>query len=248
MADDIKTIDEELVTASKMLEWELGDIWGHVGARIPGEEAIALKLFRPAAEAPDEDWLIHFDYDLNTLEGIGTPPLEARIYTEVFKARPDVNAAIHSHAPMCVAMSLAGNTVTGGHMQAMEFGMGLPVYPKTIFIVDADEGADLARTLGDAPAVLIRGHGVVVVGESIDKVTVTAMRLERAAKTQAFARMMGFQGTDEETLQAYSESQHKLQEQARAYGSKQATAAHSPEWTYYAQKIKKGELWNRGLG
>ena len=32
MADDIKTIDEELVTASKMLEWELWDIWGHVGA------------------------------------------------------------------------------------------------------------------------------------------------------------------------------------------------------------------------
>ncbi len=133
-------------------------------------------------------------------------------------------------------------------MQAIEFGMGLPVYPKTIFIVDADEGADLARTLADAPAVLIRGHGVVVVGESIDKVTVTAMHLERAAKTQAFARMMGFAGTDEETLQAYAESQHKLREQARAYGSKQITARHSPEWTYYAQKIKKGELWNRGLG
>ena len=246
MADDIKTIDEELVTASKMLEWELGDIWGHVGARIPGEEAIALKLFRPAAEAPDEEWLIHFDYDINTLEGIGTPPLEARIYTEVFKARPDVNAVIHSHAPMCVAMSLAGNTVTGGHMQAMEFGMGIPVYPKTIFIVDEEEGADLARTMGDAPAILIRGHGVVVVGDSIDKVTVTAMHLERAAKTQAFARLMGFKGTDEETLQMAHESLEKLQAQARALGSQQATAAHSPEWTYYAQKLKKGELWNRG--
>ena len=248
MADDIKTIDEDLITASKMLEWELGDIWGHVGARIPGEDAIALKLFRPAAEAPDEDWLIHFDYDLNKLSGIGTAPFEARIYTEVFKARPDVNAAIHSHAPMCVAMSLAGNTVTGGHMQANEFGMGLPVYPKTIFIVDEAEGADLAKTMGDATAVLIRGHGVVVVGESIDRCTITAMHLERAAKTQAFARMMGFTGTNEETLQEYHESLEKLQAQARALGSQQNTAPHSPEWTYYAQKIKKGELWNRGLG
>ena len=52
---ELDVMNQELRIASTILEWEMGDIWGHVGARIPGEDAIALKLFRPAAEAPDED-------------------------------------------------------------------------------------------------------------------------------------------------------------------------------------------------
>ncbi len=243
---DIDTVEKDLQISSKILEWEFGDMWGHVGARIPGEDAVALKLFRPAVDAPDEPWLVRFDFEMNKISGISTPPFEAAIYTEIFKARPDVGAAIHSHAPMCVAMSLADNTIDGGHMQTGGFGMGVPTYPKQIYIVDAQEGADLARAMGDANGILIRGHGIVVVGKNIQEATLNAVHLERAAKVQTFARLMGYRGTTEENLEEAHASLQKLQARAKELGSQQQTAVYPPEWIYFEEKLKSGEMWNRG--
>src|SRR5262249_34377055 len=94
----IKLAEEELRIGAKILEYEMGDIWGHVGVRLPEDEGIAVQMFR-RPESGKKDWLVHFDYQLNKLGGVGTPPREAAIYTGIFKARPDVNAAVHSHAP-----------------------------------------------------------------------------------------------------------------------------------------------------
>ncbi len=69
-------------------------------------KGIAVQMFR-RAERGKKDWLVHFDYSLKKLSGVGTIPREAVIYTEIFKARPDVNAAVHCHASMCIALSLA---------------------------------------------------------------------------------------------------------------------------------------------
>jgi ribulose-5-phosphate 4-epimerase/fuculose-1-phosphate aldolase len=81
--------------------------------------------------------------------------MEAAIYTEVFKARPDATDAMHSHSPMCVALSMADKTVVNMHRQSKQFGEGVPMYPDPIFIIDPQEGVDLAKTLGNASAVII---------------------------------------------------------------------------------------------
>ena len=57
----IKLAEEELTIASKILEWEIGDIWGHVGVRLPDNQGIAVQLFRRPEEGK-KDWLVHFDY------------------------------------------------------------------------------------------------------------------------------------------------------------------------------------------
>src|SRR5919106_3330787 len=98
-----KLTEEELKIAAKILEWEIGDIWGHVGVRLPEDKGIAVQMFR-RPEDGNKDWLVPFDYALNKLAGIGNPPRESTLYTEIFKAPLDVNAAVHSHAPMCVAL------------------------------------------------------------------------------------------------------------------------------------------------
>jgi len=48
---DIDVLEEELRIASSILEWEMGDIWGHVATRIPDSESIAVKIFRPPGRA-----------------------------------------------------------------------------------------------------------------------------------------------------------------------------------------------------
>jgi len=235
-----KLAEKELKIAAEILEWEIGDIWGHVGVRLPEEDGIAVQMFRRPEEAANKDWLVRFDYSLNKLSGVGTIPRESTIYTEIFKARPDVNAVVHSHAPMCVALSLADKTVGCVHMQSYRFESGVPIYPRPIYILDEAEGADLARALDQASAVLIKGHGIVTVGKTIDEASMTALYMERTAKIQAVAHLLGFAGPTEEFFNELSASKHKLFAQPRTRMS------HSAEWNYYADKVKKKQKWTRG--
>lgn len=236
----IRRAEEELNIAAKILEWEIGDLWGHVGVRLPDNRGIAVRLFR-RPERSKKDWLVHFDFSLNKLSGVGTIPRESVIYSEIFKARPDVNAAVHCHASMCVALSLADTPVDWVHMQSSRFKGGTPIFPYPIYILDESEGADLAKALGTASAIMIKGHGIVTVGETIDEACINALYMERTAKIMAIARLHGYQGPTAESIQTQSESRQKLFRRPRD------EIFHSADWNYYAEKVKRGERWTRGL-
>jgi ribulose-5-phosphate 4-epimerase/fuculose-1-phosphate aldolase len=236
---EIRLAEEELRIAAKILEWEIGDLWGHVGVRLPDKHGIAVQMFRRPEEGK-KDWLVHFDYSLRKLSGVGIPPRESTIYTEIFKARPDVNAVVHSHAPMCVALSLADKPVSCVHMQSFRFENQVPIYPKPIYILDEAEGAELAKALDRASAITIKGHGIVTVGKTIDEACMGALYMERTAKIQAIAHLLGFPGPTKDFLKELSASKDKL------FARPRQTMRHSADWNYYAEKIKKGERWTRG--
>jgi ribulose-5-phosphate 4-epimerase/fuculose-1-phosphate aldolase len=237
----LRADEEELKIAAKILEWEIGDIWGHVGVRLPENNGIAVQMFRRPEEKSAKDWLVRFDYSLNKLSGVGTIPRESTIYTEIFKVRPDVNAVVHSHAPMCIALSLADKQLACVHMQSFRFGGGVPVYPRPIYILDEAEGAELARALDGASAVMIKGHGIVTVGKTIDEASMTALYMERTAKIQAMAHLLGFKGPTEEFIEELTASKDKL-----FANMNRMKMTHSAEWKYYSDKIKKREKWTRG--
>jgi len=236
----MRHLERELNLAAKILEWEIGDIWGHVGVRLPDGRGIAVRMFR-RPEFGNKDWLVHFDFSLNKLSGVGTIPRESVIYTEIFKARPDVNAAVHCHAGMCVALSLADLPVDWVHMQSSRFKGATPIFPRPIYILDESEGAELAQALGNASALMIKGHGIVTVGQTIDEACINALYMERTAKILSVARLHGYQGPTPESIQTQAESREKLFRRPRD------EMFHSAEWNYYADKIKKGERWTRGL-
>jgi ribulose-5-phosphate 4-epimerase/fuculose-1-phosphate aldolase len=241
-------LEAELRTAAAILEWEMGDIWGHVGVRVPDEESIAVKLIRPSDEPGAPDWLVKYDYDLKKQSGVNTVPSEAAIYSEVFRARPDAVAAVHTHAPMCVTLSMVGKTVSALHMQSKKFGKGVPVFQDPIFIIDADEGAAMARTLKDACAVILRGHGIVTVGSSIDEACMTAVYLERTAKMLAVAYQMGFTEPTDEFVETLMKTTEKRLSWVKSTGRDTSDGRKSYEWRYYAEKVRKGERWMRGVG
>lgn len=156
----IEQAEDDLSVATKIIEWEIGDIWGHVGVRLPEDKGIAVQMIR-RVEGEEKDWVVHFDYSLKKLSGVGTIPRESVIYTEIFKVRPDVNAVVHCHAPMCIALSLADRPIDWVHMQSSRFKGGTPIFPRPIYILDESEGAALATALGGASAIMIKGHGIV---------------------------------------------------------------------------------------
>jgi ribulose-5-phosphate 4-epimerase/fuculose-1-phosphate aldolase len=235
----VKAIEQELTIAAKILDWEIGDLWGHVGARLPNGKGIAVRMFR-RPERDKKDWLVHFDFSLKKLSGVGTIPREAVIYSEIFKARPDVNAAVHCHASMCIALSLADKPVDWVHMQSSRFSGGTPIFPRPIYILDEDEGAALAQSLGDASAVMIKGHGIVTVGATIDEACINALYMERTAKIMAIAGLHGYQGPTADSIETLTASRKKLFRRPRD------EMFHSADWNYYADKVKRGEHWTRG--
>ncbi len=242
---DLKTLEADLRIASEILEWESGDIFGHVGVRLPGGEGIACKAFRPAS-ATEADWLVHFDFDANEIGGNGTSPREWPIYTEIFGLRPDVQAISHTHPPACIAMSLAGRQIMPVHLQSSKFRGPVPVYPRPIHIKNREEGLELAKALGDSSAVVIKGHGVVAVGKDIDEACMNNVYIERTAKIQGLAHALGFTAPTQEFLDDMMESGRRLGEVPSSAAHLAARGGYSNEWTYYKHKLAQGQRWTRG--
>ncbi|HEY7319078.1 MAG TPA: class II aldolase/adducin family protein [Candidatus Binatia bacterium] len=246
-ANSVKTLERDLKIASSILEWEMGDVWGHIGARLPGGKGIVVKSIRPpAGEEERKDWLVRFDYSGKKISGVGTPPFEASIYTQIFKARPDVQAIAHAHAPMCIVLSLADRTVAAVHMQSIPFEQGVPFYSRPIHIKDDAEGADLARVLGQSRAVIIKAHGLVTAGKSIDEACITALYLERAAKIQVLAHAIGFPGPTAEFVAEMASSRETLLNRPDVARARRAGSGYSYEWRFYANKVRLREKWTRG--
>ena|GEM_PF-304456 len=245
-ANSVKTLERDLKIASSILEWEMGDIWGHIGVRLPGEKGIMVKSIRPPAGEERKDWLVRFDYSGRKISGVGTPPFEAPIYTQIFKARPDVQAIAHAHAPMCIVLSLADRTVAAVHMQSIPFEQGVPFYARPIHIKDDAEGADLARILGQGRAVIIKAHGLVTAGKSIDEACMTALYLERTAKIQVLAHAIGFAGPTAEFVAEMANSKEILLNRPDVARARRAGSGYSYEWRFYANKVRLREKWMRG--
>ena len=241
---DFDELQDDLVTASTILEWEFGDIIGHVGVRLPEGEGIAVKMLR-APQVGGEHWMMHFDMDGNKISGEGTVPGEAAIYTRLFRAKPEINGIVHAHAPMCIVLGLAGVPVSAVHLASAKFGPdGLPVYPTPVYVSDNSDGDAIARTIGDAPGMTINGHGIVTVGKSIDEACFNAVYMERTAKLIQAARLLGHEGVDGAFREEMAGNAQKMRERQRAINRPQVE--HSDDWRYYKRKLERGEPWNRG--
>ncbi len=99
---------------------------------------------------------------------------ERFIHGEIYKARAEVNSVVHFHAPPVVLMSVSGDTLRPIYHMAGFLG-GAPLFdirksagqPTNMLVSNGALGRALAQTLGNNPAALMRGHGAVVVGESL---------------------------------------------------------------------------------
>jgi L-fuculose-phosphate aldolase len=194
-AKAIDTLKEGLINAGRILVAEdQGDfIFGHVTARLP--EDPGLFLMKPHTIGLEEitpDNLITLNLEAEKVAGHMPRHLEAFIHSEVLRARPDVQAVVHTHAPHAVAFSALGRPLQPiGHDGAM-FANGLPVFSETTdLIVDRQRGKAVARALGDHNAVLLRNHGIVTTGRTIEEATILALFLESACKAQLLVEACG---------------------------------------------------------
>jgi L-fuculose-phosphate aldolase len=166
---------------------------GHISARLPDDSA--LFLMKPHSIGLDEmtaESILTIGMDGEVVAGQGRRHSEVYIHSEVYKARPDVNCVIHTHPPYAVALSATGRPMRAYSQPGALFYRALGVYDGAISLIrSAEMGAGVARALGPHRAALLKNHGVVVGGATIEEAVIAALKLENAAKVQMIAEAAG---------------------------------------------------------
>src|SRR5689334_15703429 len=97
----------ETAAVTRLLEAEgILDYSGHVSTRIPGRDAFVIQIGSTSRAEVEPGAMLVCDYDGNVLEGDGQPPSELPIHIEILKARPDVQAILHSHMELAIAFTM----------------------------------------------------------------------------------------------------------------------------------------------
>ncbi len=203
---------DDLVAANRILSDQgVVDGFGHVSSR---HQADATRFLLARSMAPGlvtADDIMEFDLDGNALDPRGrTLYVERFIHSEIYKAHPEVRAIVHSHSPSIIPFGTTKVPLRPIYHMSSFLGAGVPIFeireaggPATDMLIRNSElGAALARQLGKSAVVLMRGHGDVVVGDSVQQVVFRAIYTEINAKLEVEALRLGegevnFLNTDE---------------------------------------------------
>jgi HCOMODA/2-hydroxy-3-carboxy-muconic semialdehyde decarboxylase len=191
---------DKLVVANRILYRQgVVDGFGHVSARhdvSPGHFLLARNM---APGLVRHDDIVTFDLDGEALDAGGRRVyLERFIHGEIYRARADVQAIVHSHSPSVIPFGVTGQPLRPIFHMSGFLGEGAALFEirevggdTDMLIRDNRLGKALADALGARSAVLMRGHGSTVVGTSIEQALYRAIYAEVNAKLQLQAVTLG---------------------------------------------------------
>ena len=196
-----KGLIDDLVSANHILYQEgVVDGFGHVSVRDERdpERFLLSRSIAPATVTARD--VMEFGMDGEPINARGRKPyLERTIHSEIYRARPDVMAVVHSHSPALIPFGITGTPLRPVFHMSGFLGQATPIFeireaggPATDMLIrDRKLGAALARALGTAPFALMRGHGSVAVGATLKQVVFRAIYAEVNARLQSEALRLG---------------------------------------------------------
>jgi L-fuculose-phosphate aldolase len=203
-------------------------IWGHVSARDPDGRGVWMKAATYGFDEVESDRVILVSPEGTVLEGEGRRHAEYPIHTEVVRARPEVGAVVHTHAPSAVAFaSLELPLRPISHEGTLFVPPDVVRFTRTgDLILTATLGGEVAATLRERNAVLLVNHGIVAVGPDVPTAVVTAVLLERACRMQLAAMAGG-------EIRRWSSDEEALQKREHCYSPELLAQA----WGYLVRRL-----------
>jgi len=191
---------DDLAAANRILAAQgVLDGYGHVSVRSEAnpQRYLISRSLAPELVTPDDILELDLDSVVHDARNRATYR-EAFIHGEIYKTRPDVKAIVHLHAPAVIPFSVTKVPLRPMFHMSSFVGLGIPVFEirnaggaTDMLVTSAPLGAALAKTLGDKPAALMRGHGAVVVGPSLPITVGRSVYLKMNAEMQAQAIALG---------------------------------------------------------
>ena len=191
---------DRLVYANRILyDQGIVDGLGHVSVRHPNQEGVFLLSCNRAPGLVKRQDIVCYDLDGNAVSNTTERPyLERFIHSEIYRARPDVVAVVHSHSPSVIPFAITHNPLKPVFHMSGFLGSGSAHFEireaagnSDMLIRSAYLGEALAKSLGKHNCVLMRGHGSTVVGTSLEQVVYRAIYAEVNAKLQLAANGLG---------------------------------------------------------
>jgi L-fuculose-phosphate aldolase len=136
------------------------------------------------------DDIVTVDLDGRLVEGTAKPPLEFHIHSEVYRARPDVRAVMHTHPQWSTFLTMVGEKYKAVYAQGVLLG-DIPLLDSPLSVNTKPMGEKLVAALGPGPAVLLKAHGVVIVGATIVECFALSAYVEENAYRQYMAMQIG---------------------------------------------------------
>jgi HCOMODA/2-hydroxy-3-carboxy-muconic semialdehyde decarboxylase len=243
---DLQRAIHDLVIANRILAKEnVVDAYGHISMRHPERPDRYLISRSLSPELVTADDIMEFTLDGHPLnDDRRAPYLERFIHGAIYEARPEIRAAVHSHAEDVLPFSISRTPMCCVAHVASDMGTHVPVWDiadkfgdKTnLLVVNMAQGRDMARVLGPNSVVLMRSHGFSAAADSLLKVVRMCVYLPRNARVLLAAMQMG-------QFKALSEGEIQTRTGFRA---------ESPEmqrgWEYWARRAGCGDLLTGSKG
>lgn len=191
--DTLIGLRRDVATATRILV-SLGvmNYSGHISVRVPDTELFLIQVFDDVRTGLDPDRLLLVDLDGGVVEGAGRPPLEVFIHSEILRARADVGAVAHfHHDPTTVFSVVSDRPLTPMKNHASRWGGGVRVHPDPAHIDTPVKGREVAATLGDDHALLLRAHGQVLAAEDTRALLIDSVHFVENADTLSRAAQIG---------------------------------------------------------
>ncbi len=191
-------LKEQLATCARIFAMQgLLGLHGHVSVFEPETKRMLITPGSGSDKAnlrPEQ--MVIAGLDGKPVEGKINPPREWPIHTALHAARPDALAVAHLHSPYATLYAIAKRAYRPVTMQCSIFSDGIPVYREPHLITTPERGAALRDVIGGRRAAFMRGHGITVVGKTIQEVLHAALALEndvlKAWQSQAFGELDAF--------------------------------------------------------
>jgi ribulose-5-phosphate 4-epimerase/fuculose-1-phosphate aldolase len=194
-----RALVDEVVAASRILaQHQVLDAYGHVSARSDRRPAhfVMSRSLAPALVTPAD--LMELDADSEMLPGDKRKGfLERYIHGEIYRARPEVMAVVHSHSPSVIPFGVTRTKLRPIYHMGSFLWSGAPVFDirkerqdNDLLIRDRPLGKALAATLSSHTCVLMRGHGMTVIGDSVPEAVFRAIYTEMNARLQLQASQL----------------------------------------------------------
>ena len=193
-----RALVDDLVAASRILAaHEVLDAYGHVSARSdkkPDRFIMSRSLAPALVTAAD---LMELDADSEAIADKRKGFIERYIHGEIYRARPEVMAVVHSHSPSVIPFGVTRTKLRPVYHMGSFLWSGTPVFDirkvreeNDLLIRDRPLGKALAGTLNKCNCVLMRGHGMTVIGDSVPEAVFRAIYTEMNARLQLQAAQL----------------------------------------------------------
>lgn len=167
---------------------------GHLSVRVPGKpDQFYMKPHSHGFDEVTMENIVVCNLEGEKIGGGGPRHSEVFIHSEILRARPDLNAVIHSHPDNAVAVSALGRPIRAWSQPSVLFAEGRAGwFTETIDLIRRkDQGAGVAKALGPHKVCFMKNHGVAVAGANIEDAVITAIMLENACRIQILVESAG---------------------------------------------------------